>query len=387
MNASVPIYLDNNATTPMSAEVADAMHRCERDCWGNPSSAHSLGMRAKERLGQARREVADLIGATPAELVFTSGATEANHMAIRGALAAMAPRRRVVASAVEHPSNLALLRDLEAHGARVTLVGVDREGRIDLDHLAAAVDDDTALVSVMWANNETGVLFPIDRIAAIGRRAGALVHTDAVQAAGRVPLDVRSVPVDLLSLSAHKLHGPKGIGALYVRKGCRIGVDTFGHQERGRRGGTENVPAIVAFGVAARLASMLAESVVPVVASLRDQLERGLAMRLPGSVIHGAMTSRLCNTASIRFDGIEAEPLLERLDRAGICASRGAACTSGGQEPSHVLLAMGLTREQAMATVRFSLSRFNNGMEIARTIEAVEGIVRAMAQPSLEALR
>lgn len=374
------IYLDNNATTPLAPAVLAAMEDCLRHCYGNPSSLHQAGAAAKARLVAARAQVAALLGASPAEIVFTGGATEANHTAILGALARQPGKRHIITSAVEHPSTLLLLRHLEAGGVRVTYLGVDREGRLDLDRLAAAITDDTALVSLMWANNETGVLFPVGEAAALAKSRGALFHTDAVQAAGKVPIDLRQVPADLLSLSGHKLHAAKGVGALYVRKGLSLPPLFFGHQERGRRGGTENLAAIAGLGVAAEAASRALTGDLPSLGALRDRFERELTRCLPEAQINGAAAIRVANTTSVRFGTVDAEIVLDRLDKAGICASSGSACTAGGTEPSHVLLAMGQTRDTALATLRFSLSRFNTAAEIGRVLGLLPGIV----QPLLE---
>lgn len=375
-----PIYLDNNATTPLALEALAAMEECLRECCGNPSSMHREGRAAKQRLIVARARVAALIGAAPEEIVFTSGATEANHMAILGALAREPGKRHIVTSAVEHPSTLLLLKHLESKGVRVTYLGVDGEGRLDLDQLASAIEDDTALVSLMWANNETGVLFPVAEAAALARSRGTLFHSDAVQAAGKAAIDLRQVPVDLLSVSGHKLHAAKGVGALYVRKGVQVPPLIFGHQERGRRGGTENLAAIAGFGVGAELAARALAQDLPGIAALRDALERGLMQRLPQSRINGAGAPRLANTCSIRFATVDAEIILDRLDKAGVCASSGSACTAGGTAPSHVLLAMGQPREAALASVRFSLSRFNSAAEIERVLEIVPGIVKPLLE-------
>jgi cysteine desulfurase len=372
---SATIYLDNNATAPPAPAVLAAMHDCLRDCWGNPSSMHRVGAAAKERLATARGQVAALIGATPPEIVFTGSATEANHMAILGALALSAERRHIVASLVEHPSTLLLLRHLQASGVRVTWVGVDAQGRLDLDELAAAIMPDTALVSLMWANNETGVIFPVAEAARLAKSRGVLFHTDAVQAAGRLVIDVKQVPVDLLSIAGHKLHAAKGVGALYVRKGVKLPPLLFGHQERGRRGGTENVAGIAGMGVAAELAAQTLAQDAVAVAALRDRLERGLIQCLPQAQVNAADAPRLPNTSSVRLATIDSEIILDRLDRAGICASSGSACTAGGTMPSHVLLAMGLSSQEALATVRFSLSRYNRAEEIDTVLETLVAIV------------
>lgn len=368
------IYLDNNATTPLAPEVRDAMLPHLGDAFGNPSSPHSAGMAAKQAVGEARASVASLIGARTAEITFTASATEANHLAILGALRAVEEtqpqRTHVVTTVVEHPATLMLFDDLERQGWTVTRLPVDAAGRPSLSDLRVAVDETTALVSIMAANNETGVLLPAAEAADVARARGALVHVDAVQTAGRLPTDVNTLNADLLSLSAHKLHGPKGIGALYVRKGTTLHPLIHGHQERRRRGGTENVPAIAGFGTAARLARAAVEGgVAASISILRDRLERGILAAWPGSRVNGAGVERVPNTTSIRFaDGhgrpIDAEALLMRLDRAGIQVSMGAACASGGNEPSHVLLAMGLSRAEAAATLRFSLSRYTTAADI-----------------------
>lgn len=373
-----PIYLDHNATTRPAPEVIAAMTDCLERCWGNPSSAHRMGGDAKARLNSARGEVAALLGTVAARIVFTASATEANHMAILGALAARPHKRHVVTSAVEHPSSLMLLRHLQGRGVRVTTLGVDAEGRLDLAALETAIDDDTALVSLMWANNETGVLFPVAEIAEIAQRRGVLFHCDAVQAAGRVPLDLAQLPVDLLSLSAHKLHGPKGVGALYVRKDFALPPMVFGHQERGRRGGTENLAAIVGFGVAAQLAARAPTEDIPRITALRDRLEFGLLQRLPQTRLNGAHAGRIGNTTNLRFASLDAEIVLDRLDRAGVFASSGSACAAGGTEPSPVQLAMGRSRAEALAALRLSLGRDTTAAEIDRVLELLPGIVRPL---------
>jgi len=377
-----PIYLDHNATTPPAPEVLAAMAECLAHCWGNPSSQHRLGAAAKARLVAARAQVAGLLGTSPARIVFTGSATEANHLAIlgaiSGALAARPDKRHVITSAVEHPASRLLFKHLEARGLRVTTLGVDGAGRLDLGELAAAIGDDTALVSLMWANNETGVLFPIPEAAALAQSRGALFHCDAVQAVGRIPIDLSRLPVDLLSLSAHKLYGPKGVGALYVRKDLALPPLIFGHQERGRRGGTENLAAIVGFGVAAELATRAPAADMPRLAALRDRLEGGLQQQLPHTRINGAGAERLANTSNLGFATVDAEILLDRLDKAGVCASSGSACAAGGTEPSPVLLAMGQTRPAALAALRFSLGRGTSAADIERVLELLPGIVRPL---------
>jgi cysteine desulfurase len=372
------IYLDNNATTALAPECVEPVLACLRDSYGNPSSKHAVGERAKAQVMQARASVARLLNAAPAEIVFTASGTEANHLAIAGALAARPGKLHVVVSAVEHPSTLELLAHLETTGLRVTRLPVDQDGMLDLAALEQAIMPDTALVSLMWANNETGVLFPIAEAAQIARSRGVLFHTDAVQAAGKIPLDLAQVPVDLLSLAGHKFHAPKGVGALFVRKGLKLQPMLFGHQERGRRGGTENVPAIVGMGVACELAARETAAKAAAMAALRDRLETGVRLRIPCARINGGTALRAGNTSSVRFGELPAEAILDKLDKNGICASSGAACTAGGTEPSHVLSAMGLSEAEALATVRFSLSRYTTETEIDHVIDALAAILKRM---------
>lgn len=368
------VYLDNNATTAVAPECIAAVASA-LPIYGNPSSKHSVGEAAKTLTLTARAQVAALLGATPPEVVFTSGGTESNHQAILGALAMQPERRHIVTSQVEHPSSLSLLAHLETQGVRVTYLPVDAQGRLDLAELEQALGSDTALVSLMWANNETGVLFPIAEAAAMAAAKGVLFHSDAVQAVGKTAIDLKQVPVDFLSFSGHKIHAPKGIGALYVRKGRKIPPFLFGHQERGRRGSTENVPAIAALGVAAELAaSSLAASAS--IAALRDRLEQQVVAALPGTMVNGAHAPRVAGTSSLCLGRIEAEPVLDKLDRLGICASAGAACTASGTEPSHVLTAMGLDTEAALGTIRFSLSRYTTAAEVDRVVAVLPDLVR-----------
>ncbi|MBK4718208.1 aminotransferase class V-fold PLP-dependent enzyme [Azospirillum sp. YIM DDC1] len=381
------IYLDNNATTPLAPEVREAMLPHLFGEFGNPSSPHAAGMAAKRAVGEARAQVAALVGAKAADILFTASATEANHTALIGTLRAVAAerpeRRHLVTTAIEHPSTLMLAGDLERQGWRVTVLPVDGTGTIALADLRDAVTPDTALVSVMWANNETGAIQPVGAAADIAQARGALFHTDAVQAAGRVPIKVDAVNADLLTLSAHKMHGPKGIGALFIRKGVPFTPLIHGHQERHRRGGTENVPAIVGFGAAAgRAAAMVAEA--GDMAILRDRLERGVLAGWPGSRVNGEGADRLSNTSNIRFADpqgrpLDAEELLMRLDRAGIAVSMGAACASGGNEPSHVLTAMGLTPAEAAASLRFSLSRYNTAEEVESVLNEFPALYARIA--------
>lgn len=381
------IYLDNNATTPLAPEVREAMLPHLSGEFGNPSSPHAAGMAAKRAVGEARAQVAALVGAKAADILFTASATEANHTALIGTLRAVAAerpeRRHLVTTAIEHPSTLMLANDLERQGWRVTILPVDGTGTIALSDLRDAVTPDTALVSVLWANNETGAIQPVGAAADIAQARGALFHTDAVQAAGRLPIRVDTVNADLLTLSAHKMHGPKGIGALYIRKGVPFAPLIHGHQERHRRGGTENVPAIVGFGAAAdRAAATVAEA--GGLAILRDRLERGVLAGWPGSRVNGEGAVRLSNTSNIRFADpqgrpLDAEDLLMRLDRAGIAVSMGAACASGGNEPSHVLTAMGLSPAEAAASLRFSLSRYSTAEEVESVLNEFPALYARMA--------
>lgn len=372
------VYLDSNATTALAPECLTAMTACLRDTYGNPSSKHAAGAQAKEQVEQARRAVAQLLNATSPEIIFTGSATEANHLAIHSALAVRPGKFHVVVSAVEHPSNLKLMSHLESEGVLVTRLAVDSEGRIDLMDLERSITPETALVSVMWANNETGVLFPIEEIARVAKAKGALLHTDAVQAVGKFPIDLARVPVDFLSLSAHKFHGPKGAGALFVRKGQRMQPMLFGHQERARRGGTENVAAIVGLGVASALASQDLAAKTAAMAALRDKFEAALLRRIPFASINGRLASRVCNTSSVRFGELEGEAILDKLDKASICASSGAACTAGGSAPSHVLSAMGLSEAEARATIRFSFSRYTTETEIDHALDVLGSVVKRM---------
>ncbi|QCN96223.1 aminotransferase class V-fold PLP-dependent enzyme [Azospirillum argentinense] len=381
------IYLDNNATTPLAPEVREAMLPHLFGEFGNPSSPHAAGMAAKRAVGEARAQVAALVGAKAADILFTASATEANHTALLGTLRALASerpeRRHLVTTAIEHPSTLMLAHELERQGWRVTVLPVDGTGTIALSDLRDAVTPDTALVSVMWANNETGAIQPVGAAADIAQARGALFHTDAVQAAGRLPIRVDAVNADLLTLSAHKMHGPKGIGALFIRKGVPFAPLIHGHQERHRRGGTENVPAIVGFGAAAgRAAASVAEA--GGMAILRDRLERGVLAAWPGSRVNGEGAARLSNTSNIRFADpqgrpLDAEELLMRLDRAGIAVSMGAACASGGNEPSHVLTAMGLSPAEAAASLRFSLSRCSTAEEVESVLNEFPALYARMA--------
>jgi cysteine desulfurase len=373
-----PIYLDNNATTPVAPEALEAMLPYMMDRYGNPSSTHRLGVEAREAMILARAAVAELIGTKPAEVAFTSGCTESNHLAILGALA-FSRKQHIVSSTVEHPSTLMLLRDLERQGFEVTLLAVDGDGQLDTGEFERVLSVKTALVTLVWANNETGVLFPIARLAQIAKSRGILFHTDAAQVVGRIPVDMRTSHVDLMSFSGHKFHSPKGIGGLFVRSGLNWPALLRGHQERRRRGGTENLPAIVALGAACRLAGERMVRDSEYISGLRERLERGIVTSLPWASINGGNSQRLPNTANICFGTVDGEAILARLDRADICASSGSACSSGGTEPSHVLTAMGLGRDRASSSIRFSLSRYTTEAQIDRVLEVLPPILRELA--------
>jgi cysteine desulfurase len=374
------IYLDNNATTMPAPEVVAAMTAALAESWGNPSSQHGMGQRAQHAIEQARAQVAGLIGAEPREIVFTSGGTEADNLAILGTLEAYPKKRHIVTTTVEHPAVLTVCERLEKEGYRVTCVGVDRLSRLDLDAFEAALDDDTALASVMYANNETGVIFPIDRVAEIAAARGVVLHVDAVQAAGKTPIDVRKTPVTLMSLSAHKMHGAKGVGALYVRRGARLrGRQIGGHQERDLRTGTENVPGIVGFGVAAELARNEPPDVRTRIASLRDRLETGILERFDYAHVNGDREHRMPNTTNIGFASLEAEAVLIALSEAGVCVSSGSACSSGSLEPSHVLRAMGVDERVAHGAIRFSLSRYTTLAEVDAALERLPKVLARLA--------
>ncbi len=371
------IYLDHNATTPLVPEALDAMARALADEYGNASSIHSFGQRAKAALDDARTEVARLIGAEPGEIVFTAGGTEADNIALRGLMdAAPAARPRLVVSAVEHEAVLETARALARRGRPVTTLPVHATGLVDVAALESVLGADVALVSVIAANNETGVIQPIEELARAAHAAGAAFHTDAVQAAGKIPVDVRALGADLLSLAAHKFGGPKGVGALWLRRGTKMaGVITGGRQERNRRAGTENVPAIVGAGVAARLARARMADESARLAVLRDRLEAGLLAAIPGTAVNGAGAPRVANTANVAFDGVEAESLLIALDLEGIAVSTGSACSSGSLEPSHVLRAMGLPHRRVQSSIRFSLGWTTTAEDIERTLAVLPPLV------------
>ncbi len=374
------IYFDNNATTRVLPEVFDAMAPFLKEWYGNPSSIHRFGSQVAKNIGDARAQVAALIGAAdPVEVMFTSCGTEGDSTAIRGMLEARPDRRHIVTTQVEHPAVHGLCQHLEKKGYRVTWLGVDQDGMLDLDELRDSLTDDTALVSIMAANNETGVIFPVEEIGEIVKARGIPFHVDAVQVAGKLLMKVKSSPFDLLTISGHKFHAPKGIGALYMRRGLTLPPFLIGgHQEKNRRAGTENVAGIVAMGRAAELAASHLDEDTKRIRSLRDQLEKGLLESCPDAVINGRRANRLPNTVNISFRYLEGEAVLVLLDQYGICASTGSACTAGSAEPSHVLRAMKVPPDWLQGAVRFSLSRFNTEEEVRSVNEKMPLIVQRL---------
>ena len=375
------VYFDHNATTPVDPAVVEVMTRVLREDFGNASSVHRFGQQAKAVLDEARSAVSTLIGADPSEVVFTSGGTEADNLAIRGAAEAAEPagRRHLVASAIEHEAVLNTLKALARRGWRTTLVPVGQSGIVSPERVREAIADDTALVSVMHANNELGTIQPIAEISAIAHERGALMHTDAVQSAGKIPVDVRALGVDLLAIASHKLNGPKGAGALWVKRGTRmLPILTGGKHERSRRAGTENVPAIAGFGTAVRLAASKMKAEGPRVAALRDRLETAVLREVPGTAVNGALEVRVPNTTNISFDRVEAESLLIALDLEGVAVSTGSACSSGTLEPSHVLRAMGFPAHRTQNSLRFSLGMFSTDADVDRVIAVLPGLVEKL---------
>jgi cysteine desulfurase len=375
------IYLDHNATTPPHPTVVERMTAALVDHFGNPSSVHHFGQRAKAAIDDARSSTAALIGADPAEVVFTSGGTESDNFAIRGVAEALevTGRRHLIASSIEHEAVLNTLKALARRGWTTTLLPVDHTGLVSVDALRAALTDQTALVSVMHANNEIGTVQPIAALAQLARARGALFHTDAVQSTGKIPVDVKALGVDLLSLSAHKFYGPKGVGALWIRRGVRLQPPiTGGKQERSRRAGTENVAAIVGLGAAADLARAKMLDETARLAVLRDRLEEGILAAVSGTAVNGVRTPRVANTTNVSFDRVEAESLLIALDLAGIAVSTGSACSSGTLEPSHVLKAMGLPPHRTQNSIRFSLGAANTEADVERVISVLPGIVEKL---------
>jgi cysteine desulfurase len=377
------IYMDNNATTKVDPEVVEEMIPYFMESYGNPSSMHLLGGQAGAKLKEARARVAELIAAQPEEIIFTSCGTESNNTAIWAALRSNPTKKHIVTTRVEHPAVKNLAEYLAKNGFRVTFVPVDRKGRIDTDFLYENLTDETAVVSVMWANNESGVIFPIEEIAPAVRDRGIVFHCDAVQAVGKLPVNMEKVEVDMLSLSGHKLHAPKGVGALYVRKKTKFSPFLIGgHQEKGRRGGTENVASIIGLGKAAQLATKRHEEVNTRVRAMRNRLEKELLEKIPNSMINGDPALRLPNTTSIAFEYVEGEAILLMMNELNICASSGSACTSGSLEPSHVLRAMGVPFTAAHGSIRFSLSTYNTEKEIDFIIEKLPPIIDRLRKMS-----
>lgn len=374
------IYLDHNATTPVRTEVFEAMKPFLTEKWGNPSSIHWAGRMARGYVDEAREKVAFLLGADPAEIIFTSCGSESNNLAIKGTVAYHEKKgNHIITTKVEHPAVLETCRYLEKKGCKVTYLSVDRQGMIDLDEYRNAFRNDTVLVTVMMANNETGTVFPIKEMSAIAKERGVIFHTDAVQAAGKLPLDVNELGVDMLTISGHKIYAPKGIGVLYVRKGVRLdNLIHGGHQEKGRRAGTENVAGIVAIGTAAELAKKELPEVATRVKRLRDKLENGLRERISDVQVNGHPEKRVPTTLNMSFFYIEGESILLHLDMEGIAASSGSACTSGSLEPSHVLLAMNIPPENAHGSVRFSLGKDTTEEEIDYVLEVLPPIVERL---------
>ena len=375
------VYFDYNATTPLAHDVTEAVVRSTRDVFGNASSVHHFGQQAKAAMDGARSAVAALLNGDPSEIVFTSGGTESDNLAIRGAAEALEPagRRHLIASGIEHEAVLNTLRALARRGWRTTLLAADASGLVSPDRLRDAIDADTALVSVMHANNEVGTIQPVAALAAIAHEHGALMHTDAVQSAGKIPVDVRALGVDLLSLSAHKFNGPKGAGALWIKRGTRMQPTvTGGKHERNRRAGTENVAGIAGLGAAARLAAGKMPADAARVGALRDRLETGVLRDVPGTAVNGARDSRVPNTTNISFERVEAESLLIALDLEGIAVSTGSACSSGTLEPSHVLKAMGLPSHRTQNSLRFSLGMFSTQEEVDRVVAVLPSLVEKL---------
>jgi len=377
------IYFDNNATTKVAEEVLEEIKPFFCRLYGNPSSMHTFGGQMGGKIRKAREQIAGLLGCEPDEVIFTSGGTESDNAAVKGVLAAQPNRCKIITTRVEHPAVLTTCRELENHGLTVLELSVDKQGRLDITELEEYLDDDTALVTIMYANNETGVIFPVEEIAELTSSKDVVFHTDAVQAVGKIPLNLAESHIDLLSLSGHKLHAPKGVGVLYVRKGTRIAPFMLGgHQEAGRRAGTENVPGIIGLGRACELAADNLEEENKKVRYLRDKLENAILASCPDSRPNGDRDNRLPNTANISFEYIEGEAILLMLDKYGICASSGSACTSGSLEPSHVLRAMGVPFTAAHGSVRFSLSRYNSEQEVDYTIEKIPAIINRLRQLS-----
>lgn len=378
------VYVDNNATTQVAEEVFEAMRPFLTEEYGNPSSMHTFGGKIAKYIEKAREAVAELLGAQdPQEIIFTSGGTESDNTAIMSTLRSYPQKKHIITTKVEHSAVLNLCKYLESVGYRVTYLSVDSQGLLDLEELKSSITEDTAIISIMYANNETGVIFPIEEIAQIAKARGVVFHTDAVQAVGKIPFKLTKLPVDFLSLSGHKLHAPKGIGALYVRKGTRfIPLVIGGHQEHGRRGGTENVAGIVGLGVSCQLAKKNMEEERTRIKALRNKLERAILEKIPNTRVNGHPELRLPNTTNIGFEFVEGEAILLMLDEKGICASSGSACTSGSLTPSHVLKAMGVPFTFIQGSIRFSLSRYNTEEDIDYIIDNLPPIIERLRQIS-----
>jgi cysteine desulfurase len=374
------VYMDNNATTRVAPEVLEAMLPYFSDLYGNPSSMHSFGGQVGKALTEAREQIANLIEASPDEIIFTSCGTESDSTAILSALQAFPEKRHIVTTRVEHPAVKNLCENIDkltGHKHKITQLPVDRDGILDLQRYEDSLTDDTAIVSVMWANNETGVIFPVAQMAEIAKNRWILFHTDAVQAVGKIPINVNTdTAIDFLSISGHKLHAPKGIGVVYVRRGTPFAPFLIGgHQEHGRRGGTENVASIIGLGKACEMSGLRMEEENTRVKNMRDNLEQGLLDSIPHSMLNGHKTERLPNTTSVSFEFVEGEAILLHLDRFGICASSGSACTSGSLEPSHVLRAMGVPFTAAHGSIRFSLSVYNSEDEVDFILEKMPPVI------------
>ena len=373
------VYLDNNATTTVAPEVLEAMLPYFSELYGNPSSMHTFGGQVGQKVRLAREQVAVLLGASSDEIIFTSCGSESDNAAIRSALTVQPGKRHIVTSRVEHPAVRALCAHLKTEGYRITELPVDSEGRLDMEQYRRSLTQDTAIVSLMWANNETGVIFPVEDAAELAHARGIPFHTDAVQAVGKIPISLRKSSIDMLSISGHKLHAPKGIGVLYVRRGTRFSPFLIGgHQEKGRRGGTENTPSIIGLGKACELAASNIETENVRVRRLRDRLEQELLRRVPNSRVNGDRVNRLPNTTNISFEFVEGESILLMMDQFGICASSGSGCTSGSLQPSHVLRAMGVPFTMAHGSIRFSLSVYNNDIEIDFVSDKLPPIVESL---------
>lgn len=373
------VYVDNNATTKVAPEVLEVMLPYFSEYYGNPSSMHFFGGQVQKKVNEAREKVADILGGDPSEIVFTSCGTESDNAAILGTLDSYPEKRHLITTRVEHPAVGNICTYLGRKGYRITELSVDREGRLDLDELRESITEETTLVTIMYANNETGVIFPIDEIGEIVKEKGIPFHTDAVQAAGKIPLNMKKSKMDMLSISGHKLHAPKGIGVLYIRKGTKFSPFMMGgHQEKGRRGGTENVPYIIGLGKACELAKAHLAEENSRIKALRDYLEEKILEKIPNTLVNGERIHRLPNTLSVSFEYVEGESILLLLSDLGICASSGSACTSGSLEPSHVLRAMGVPFTAAHGSIRFSLSIYSTKEEMDYIIEHLPPIIQKL---------